>query len=151
MNERHIRAGFFGQIREYLPEVRLPSGTADSFIDISRPAVIRSQHQIPVTVNSIHIFEITTGGMCSLYRVTTFVNKTVDLQSVNLSGRKHERHKPQAPTRDKATRIQGTFHHSQIFQFDWQVMLIQNLFDDWKIKIRHTQHITYQITTAVGI
>ena len=88
--QRYIRTGFTGQVAEDLPEISLSSRTADCLIHIARTTVIGSQHQVPVAINGIHIFKILTSRFSRLFRITPFVQQAVDLQTIYLTGRKHE-------------------------------------------------------------
>ena len=147
----HIRTGFFRQVRKYIPEVRLSTRTFDCFIDISRSAIIGCHHQAPVFIDSIHILEISASCFCSLHRIATVVHQTVNRQSILFTGRKHELPQPTSSNSRQSNRIQGTFNHSQVFQFDRQAMFIKYFFYDREIIVGHAQHITHQISAPFGI
>ena len=87
---RYISACFFGQVIVNLPIVGFTIGAADCFIDSAGTAIVGCNHEIPVTVNIIHLFEVACGSPSRLDWVATFVHKTIRLQSVNLSRTDHE-------------------------------------------------------------
>ena len=53
------------------------------FVDIIGTTIICSNHQCPVSKNIIQILQITSCRIGRLDRITTVINKTVDLQSTD--------------------------------------------------------------------
>ena len=86
----YVSSCFFGQIIIDFPIVRFAACTSNGFVDCSRAAVVGGNHQVPVLVDGIHVFEITCSGPGSFNRVAAFVHQAVAFQSVYFACIKHE-------------------------------------------------------------
>ena len=114
---RHISTGLFGQEIINFPIISFTSGTADCFVYSAWSAIVSSDHQIPVLINGVQVFQVAGGCPRGLDRITTFVNKTVAFQSVHLSGSQHELPQTGSAYTGSGRRVQRRFNDRQVSEF----------------------------------
>ncbi len=87
---RHITSCFGRQERINRPIILHPTCSADSFIHITRSAIVCSNHQMPVAIDIIQILKKTSCSMGRFMRIHAFIDQTIYFESVHPSGCNHK-------------------------------------------------------------
>ena len=137
---RYVSACLFGQQVIDFPVIRFASGAADCLVDSTWAAVIGCDNQIPVSINIVHLFQITGGSPGCFDRVAAFIYQTIGFKTVNLSCPNHELPQSRGAGTWHSRRIQCGFDNRQVLQFQRKSVSVQCFFKNRHIEIAGAQH-----------
>ena len=113
---RYITAGLFRQMEINIPIILFTSRSSYRLVHVTRSAIIGSDHQNPIFVNTIQVLQKTHGSLRGSHRITTFVNERIDFQFVHLSCPVHKLPQSASPRTGKRPRVQSALDHGQKLQ-----------------------------------
>ena len=137
----NVGARFGGEERIYFPEVFFASScAADSFVDITRTAVVGGYGKRPVAVGVVELLEIFCGGFRRAVWVAAFVHKTAYFESFAFGGGHHELPQTGGPGSGDSVRVEGRFDDGKVFQFHGQAVAVEGFFEYRHIVETHAEH-----------
>ena len=86
----HIASRLARKIVVDVPEILVSAGPAYGLCDVSGPAVVRGNRQIPVSEDAIGIIEIPRGRVRRFIGVKSLVYVGIDFEAIVLGGSVHE-------------------------------------------------------------
>ena len=148
---RHVTTGFSGQIGINRPIVARSAGTFDGFEHIVATAVVSRDGQCPISERIVEIFEVFRRRARRFDRIATLVDQAVHRQTVVFRRRHHELPQSRRSHVARRHRVERTFYHREILQFEGNTLSLQSLFEERHIKVLHTQHEAHRTTQAAGV
>ena len=148
---RHVATRLLRQMEINIPIILFTSRPSYGLVHVTRSAVVSRDHQNPVFVNLIQIFQETNGCLRGFYRITAFVNKRIYFQLVHLPCSVHKLPQATSPRTGKCPWVQSTLNHGQVFQLLRQSLPIQHFFKNREIIGTQPQHRSHLGSTSHGI
>ena len=107
-----------------------PPARARALFTLPGPPVVGGDGERPVVVDAVKVLQITAGGAGRLYRIPTFIDERIDLQSVTFACRGHELPQSDSTHRGGGRGRESRFDDRQGTQLDGQVGLDELFLDD---------------------
>ncbi len=118
-------SGFGRQVILQVPEIAA-TAFCDGFLYRAGATVVGSNHQQPIAVLGIQVFEVPGRRVCALDIIATLIYFPVHFQAQFYSGTWHQLPGANGTGPGSCTRFHFGFDHSQVFQFTRQAVLYHN-------------------------
>ena len=149
---RHISAGFARQIVIDFPEIFLSAtGTAKSLVDIARAAVVGGNRQRPVAVDVVKLMEIAGGVARRCTRITTLIDKRVDLHAEPFCSARHELPETTGAGAADGIGVQRALDNRQILQLGRHPFFQEFLKEYIAVVAVESEHIGHKAATLAKI